>query len=98
MLDKEKMSQLAEMLEQLRQILGNIKGTKGISETFSLCYIVLVEDEAARANVDQVAGALLPQAAGHGVELEIIATTQAELEEVQNRLAAHASQVTTFKV
>jgi lipoate-protein ligase A len=78
--------QLPEFLEEMRNLLGNIKGAKGLNETFSLSYIVVVEDQESKENVEKIGSLLTEQAAkSYGIDLEVGAATAEELKEAAEK-------------
>ena len=97
MLNKEKLEQISEMMEELRNLLSSVNGTKALSETFSICYVALVENEESKAAVEAVANTLKPQAKKYGLDIEIVAATEQDLAEAQDKLAEHASANAIFK-
>lgn len=78
---------LPEFLRELRNLLGNIKGVKGrITETFSLSYVLVVDSEEDKTAAETVANMLTEQAAkNHGIDLEIVPVTAAEMEEAAEK-------------
>lgn len=81
---------LPEFMRELRKLLGSLKGAKGLNETFSLSYVVMVEDEEAKDVVNKVANVLTEQAAqNHGIDLEIVPATVQEMQEAADLLMQH---------
>lgn len=77
-------NELPEFLKEMRNLLGNLKVCKGLNETFSLSYVVVVEKEEDRAAVQQVANALTEQAAQkYAIDLQIEAATLEEVKQAQ---------------
>jgi uncharacterized protein YigA (DUF484 family) len=78
--------QLPEFMQEMRNLLGNIKGAKGLNETFSLSYIVMVEDQESKENVEKIANLLTEQAAKeYAIDLEIAAATAEEMKEAAEK-------------
>ena len=79
-----------EFMRELRNLLGQIKGFKSLSETFSLSYVVVVDSEETKENVIKIANLLTQQAAQqHGIDLEITPATLQELQEAADLLKQH---------
>lgn len=71
---------IPDFIKEIRDLLGNLKGVKGLGETFSLSYVLTVETEEDKNNITKVANMLTEHAAqNHGVDLEIVAATQEEV-------------------
>lgn len=82
---------LPEFMRELRHLLGNLKGVSGrITETFSLSYVLVVNNEEERSAVLQVANMLTEKAAqDHGIDLEIVPATVEEVEHAAELLKQH---------
>lgn len=78
---------LEAFLQELRNLLGQIKVTKGrISETFSLSYVCVVDKEEDKKEVEQVANILTQQASQFAIDLEIVAATEEEVKTAREEL------------
>lgn len=83
-------NEIPEFMRELRSLLGQIKVTKGISETFSLSYVVVVEKEEDKEVVEKIANVLTQQAAqNHSIDLEIVPATQDEITKATELLKEH---------
>lgn len=89
--------EVIKMAEELRKILGSVKGAKRVEEQFSLAYVVVVENEEQKANAEAVGNELTKQASANGLELEIATATEAEIEEIHKKLLEHTTKTATFK-
>ncbi len=67
-------------VEEIRKLLGNLAGVKSYTEILSLSYVLVVEKEEDKVGIAQVANALTEQATQYGIDLEIAAATEVELE------------------
>lgn len=85
-----KEEELPEFMRELRNLLGSLKGVKGLNETFSLSYVLMVEKEEDKDVVMKVANVLTEQAAqNHGIDLEIVPATETEMKEAAELLKQH---------
>lgn len=89
--------EVPEIAKELFAVVSQIKGVKSVSETVSLTYVAVVEDESCKENVEKVGSVLSSQAKKYGFELDIISATEAEIESARENAAAHLAQNTTFK-
>ena len=80
-------NELPEFMQEMRTLLGSINGAKGVSETFSLSYVVMVEKEEDKQTVEKIANMLTEQAAQkYAIDLEIVPATEAEMKEAAEKL------------
>lgn len=77
---------IVEMSKQLVDILKQIEGVTGVDETVGLVYIVVTKDEVSKHNVSKVGEALAEQALQYKLDLEIVAATQAEIDDAKNKV------------
>ncbi len=75
-----------EMSKELSNILKQIQGVTGVSETVALAYVVVTQDEQSKMNVNKVATELMKQASNHNLDLEIVAATQADLDDAKKKI------------
>lgn len=80
-----------EMCEELRSILGAITGAEKVQESFSLEYVIVCKDEAAKSNVEQVAKMLIEQAEKQNISLDIVAATEDEIADARKRLMSQVA-------
>lgn len=73
-----------EIVEELRKILGSIKGVKILQERLSLSYLALVESEEHKESVRKVSDALIKQASQYNFDLDVLALTEEDLQNLQN--------------
>ena len=86
-----------EMAKELRQLLQQIKGVQGFTETFSLSYVLAVDSEESKVKVQDVANVLTEQAVkNHGIDLEIIAVTQEEMQEAADKFREYQMEKSSF--
>ena len=89
--------EVPEIAKELFAVVSQIKGVNSVSETVSLTYVAVVEDESCKENVDKVGAVLSTQAKKYGFELDIISATKEEIELARENAAAHLAENTTFK-
>lgn len=90
---------LPEFVRELRKLLGSLKGYKGLTETLSISYVVMVENEEAKENVLKVANLLTEQAAkNQGIDLEIVPATSEEMQEAAELYKAHQASKGSFEL
>lgn len=86
-------SDIPEFMRELRNLLGNLRGVKNLTETFALSYVLVVEKEEDKETVMTVANMLTEQAAkSHGIDLEIVPATAEELEQAAELLKRHQAE------
>jgi DNA-directed RNA polymerase subunit F len=84
-----KEEELPEFIKEIRNLVGNIKGVKGrVSETFSLSYVAVVDEEEEKKAVEEIANVLTQQAAQYAIDLEIVPATESELKQAREELLA----------
>lgn len=79
-------SNIVEMSKELTNILKQIQGVTGVSETVELAYIVVAKDEESKAAVSKVGEELMNQAKAHNLSLDISCYTLKEVEEANEKL------------
>lgn len=82
---------IPSMADELRDLISQVKGVKGISESFTVHYVTLVDSQESKENVRKVAQALSSQAKKFGFDLDIVAATQEEIDESKRRFATFSS-------
>lgn len=79
--------ELPLFIQEMRDLLGNIKGCKGrINETLSLSYVVVVDTEEQKAGVELIANEMTKQAANYAIDLEITPALESEIKEAREAL------------
>lgn len=87
------------VVEELRGVLSKIVGVTSFTEVVSLSYVLQVKTEEDKAGVEKVANVLTEQASKYGLDLEITAATEAEVEEAKRAyqdLMDKKNNVTSF--
>lgn len=90
-------SEILEMIDELRQIIGGIKGVKSVQERFGVSFLVVVSNEEERENVNKVAEKLGQQADNYGFDLDITAATESEVDQAKKLAANHVAKQLTFQ-
>lgn len=88
---------LPDMLGELRKIVQSVDGVSSIDETMTISYIAEVDDEAARARVEQVGVLLSAQAERFGLVIELTPATSEEIKEAQQKYAEFVASQSKFK-
>lgn len=91
------LSNLEAVITELRQVLGSIKGAKNLDEALTLSYVIEVEAEKDKENVEKVSGLLSAQASKYGFVLEVTPATSEEIKESKEMFAQHLASQTKFK-
>lgn len=86
-----------KIAEELREILSKITGVKSLKEELSLHYIVAVEKEEDKENVEKVASALEAQAQKYGFFIEITPATEEEIQKAREDVLKLMKQNATFE-
>lgn len=81
-----KSEEFTAFVQELRNLLGGIKGVKNISETFSLSYVCVVGSEEEKEPVEKVGNFLTEQATRYGIDLEVCAATEEEVKKAREEL------------
>ena len=80
---------LEKILGELREAVSSIKGVQGLDEELNITYILKVEKEEDKANVEAVGQVLSSQAGRFGFELELLPFTDGEIELAKAKMEAH---------
>lgn len=88
---------LEPMIKELRQVLSNVDGSKSVDEALHISYVVEVDSEDKKENVEKVAELLATQAEKFGFFIEVTPVTTEELEESKAKFAEYLAKNTKFK-
>lgn len=91
--------QLPEFIQELRNILGSIRGVKGVNETLSLSYVCVVGKEEDKEAVDKIGNELTKQATQFAIDLQIESATEDEVKQAREEfLQFQMKQKGSFEV